>query len=256
MLVNPTIAVARPCNVWLVILRSVSYIFRFRAYFKSEAKDKGRTVTITQNNDRGFEQQLGVVKDALLERWGIELGETEWLIHAKPLIGRKLQYNGGRPNEVRIWGEVQCYPLQNCVVGLATEDPRPALESIEQIFMPDCRVFVLNRQYYGCIGHVKGTVVEITPIVTNSNKKVLFYNHGEGVTEGGSVSVRIDARNDIDLQAVRESYEVERKGSGKELKWLPGWRMAQCIGISSYVLSRITGVLYIFNQEQKGRFSS
>ena len=51
-----------------------------------------RIVTVAPNNERGFEQQLNVVEDALLERWGIELGKTDWLIHAKPLIGRKLQY--------------------------------------------------------------------------------------------------------------------------------------------------------------------
>ena len=45
---------------------------------------------------------LNLVKEALLERWGIELGDTEWLIHAKPLIGRKLQYNGGKPTEVNM----------------------------------------------------------------------------------------------------------------------------------------------------------
>ena len=51
-----------------------------------------RIVTVSPNNERGFEQQLNVVEDALLERWGIEIGRTDWLIHAKPLIGRKLQY--------------------------------------------------------------------------------------------------------------------------------------------------------------------
>ena len=64
----------------------------------AEVKDangpKKRIVTVTPANPAAFEQQLQIVEDALLERWGIELGKTEWLIHAKPLIGRKLQYNG------------------------------------------------------------------------------------------------------------------------------------------------------------------
>ena len=98
------------------------------------------------NNERGFEQQLNVVEDALLERWGIEIGRTDWLIHAKPLIGRKLQYTSGKPNEVCIWGEVQQYPYQTCVAGLKTEEDRPLLESIDEIFTPDVRVFVLNRE--------------------------------------------------------------------------------------------------------------
>ena len=182
-------------------------------------------MTITPNSDKGFEQQLSLVQDALMERWGIQLGETEWLIHAKPLIGRKLQYNGGRPNEVKVWGETQAYPLQTTVRSLQTEDPRPNMTSIDQIFVKDCRVFILNKQYYGCIGRVKS------------------------VTDGGSVSVNIDVRTDIDMAAVRASFSSSDRN--KSLRWMPGWRMAQNIGISSYILSRITGVLYIFNQDQK-----
>ena len=60
---------------------------------KEGASTTKRTVTVAPNNEKGFEQQLGIVQDALLERWGIDIGETDWLIHAKPLIGRKLQYN-------------------------------------------------------------------------------------------------------------------------------------------------------------------
>ena len=81
-----------------------------------------------------------------MERWGIEIGRTDWLIHAKPLIGRKLQYTSGKPNDVCIWGEVQQYPYQTCVAGLKTEEDRPLLESIDEIFTPDVRVFVLNRK--------------------------------------------------------------------------------------------------------------
>ena len=60
---------------------------------KEGASTTKRTVTVAPNNEKGFDQQLGIVQDALLERWGIDIGETDWLIHAKPLIGRKLQYN-------------------------------------------------------------------------------------------------------------------------------------------------------------------
>lgn len=182
-------------------------------------------MTITPNNEKAFEQQLSIVKEALMERWGIELGQTDWLLHAKPLIGRKLQYNGGRPTEVKVWGETQPYPLQTTVQGLATEDARPNMTSIDQIFVKDCRVFILNRQYYGCIGLVKS------------------------VTEGGSVSVNIEVRTDIDISETRETFAASNKNTN--LKWFPGWRMAQNIGVTSYILSRITGVLYIFDKDQK-----
>ena len=139
------------------------------------------------------------------------------------MIGRKLQYNSGRPNEVKIWGDVQSYALQTCVVGLQTEDPRPVLTDVTQVFSMDARVFVLNRSYYGCIGRVIG------------------------VSEGGSIHLSINARNDVDMTAARSNFEQSDKL--KNLKWYPGWRIAQNLGISSYILSRITGVLYVFQQD-------
>jgi 5'-3' exoribonuclease 1 len=105
---------------------------------------------------------------------------------------------------------------------LETEDPRPDLSSIDQIFIPECRVFILNKQYYGCTGTVKS------------------------VTEGGSVTVNIDVRSEIDMIAGKARFESQVKEKG--IKWYPGWRIAQNVGITSYVLSRITGALFVFYQ--------
>ena len=64
-----------------------------------------------------------------------------------------------------IWGEVQQYPYQTCVNGLKTEEERPSMESIDEIFTPDIRVFVLNRAFYGQIGTVKKDQGQILKIL-------------------------------------------------------------------------------------------
>ena len=120
----------------------------------------------------------------------------------------------GKPNEVCIWGEVQQYPLQTCVKNLKTEEDRKALTSISEIFVPDCQVFVLNRQYYGQIGSVKR------------------------VTEGGSILLNIKNQTDV----IKFNYDSECA----ETKWLQGWKIANYCGITSYLLSRLTGTLYLF----------
>ena len=125
-----------------------------------------------------------------------------------------LDYSG-KPNEVCIWGEIQQYPYQTCVAGLKTEEDRPQLESIDEIFTPDVRVFVLNRAFYGQIGTVKK------------------------VNEAGSVVLSIEHTTDITRF---DPSQLEKK----QTKWLQGWRLANQVGITSYLLSRITGTLYLF----------
>jgi len=93
---------------------------KHRAYFKT-TDDRKNVVGISDNNKLGFEQQRDIVEEALKARWGIALGETEYLIHAKPLIGRKVVYSGSKPKVEKVFGDVQVYPLQTCVRDLVTD---------------------------------------------------------------------------------------------------------------------------------------
>lgn len=189
-----------------------------RAYFRTDETKKSPVVMIGDNAECLFKQQLGLVQDALRERWGISLGETEWLIHAKPLIGRKVLYSGGKPQVQKVWGDVQVYPLQTCVRTLETEEPYQKITEVSGLFKPDMRVFCLspNPKLYGCVATVKG------------------------VNENGSVSVMVCQHQNIEVEKAR--HQATPDG---ELKWFPGWRVAQTIGISSYLVSRITGHFYV-----------
>ena len=119
----------------------------------------------------------------------------------------------GKPNEVCIWGEVQQYPYQTCVNGLKTEEERPNLESIDEIFTPDIRVFVLNRAFYGQIGTVKKgrgwffqKFQKFFKVPTRPRKKV---------NEAGSVVLSIENVSDITRF---DPSQLERK----QTKWLQG----------------------------------
>ncbi|CAG5086426.1 Oidioi.mRNA.OKI2018_I69.PAR.g11207.t1.cds [Oikopleura dioica] len=188
---------------------------KHRAYFKNTDERKN-VVGISDNNKFGFEQQLGIVEDALKERWGISLGETDYLIHAKPLIGRKVVYSGSKPKVEKVFGDVQVYPLQTCVRELTTEEPYKKIHDVGGLFTADKRVFCLSPKFYGC-----------SALVT-------------GINEDGLVSVEVTQHEHIDVEVARQSATPEG-----ELKWFPGWRAAQATGISSYMVSRITGHFYV-----------
>ena len=131
----------------------------------------------------------------------------------KYLISTLSTLFSGKPNEVCIWGEVQHYPLQTCVKNLKTEEDRKSNLTIDEIFEKDCHVFILNKAHYGQIG----SVVK--------------------VTEGGSILVNIKNETDI----LKISYDAAKS----QTKWLQGWKMANHLGLTSYILSRMTGTLYL-----------
>ena len=96
---------------------------------------------------------------------------------------------------------------------LKTEEDRKSNLTIDEIFEKDCHVFILNKAYYGQIG----SVVK--------------------VTEGGSILVNIKNETDI----LKISYDAAKS----QTKWLQGWKMANNLGLTSYILSRMTGTLYL-----------
>ena len=103
--------------------------------------------------------------------------------------------------------------MQTCVKNLKTEEDRVVLNSIEDLFTIDCQVFVLNRQFYGQIGSVKR------------------------VTEGGSILLNIKNQTDI--------IQFDQDNKSETFKWVVGWKLANYCGISSYLLSRLTGTLFL-----------
>ena len=96
---------------------------------------------------------------------------------------------------------------------MKTEEDRKSNLTIDEIFEKDCHVFILNKAHYGQIG----SVVK--------------------VTEGGSILVNIKNETDI----LKISYDAAKS----QTKWLQGWKMANHLGLTSYILSRMTGTLYL-----------
>ncbi|CAG0878937.1 unnamed protein product [Darwinula stevensoni] len=156
------------------------------------------------------------------EKRGIEIGETKIMIRACPLIGRK--YTFGHQGRITLEKQFahasSSYALQTTVKDIAFHDPSfTQFKTLEDIFSKGSTCFMLAQPHYGCMGEV----IEVESV--------------EG--KSGKVRVLVTDVPEPDLSAIK------KKKSALELPYVPGYQAAQKLGISSHLLSRLTGSIYI-----------
>lgn len=91
------------------------------------------------------------------EKFGIEVGKTDILLHVKVLVGEKYSYlPTGRVSLEKQWASVEmAYPFQAVVQDLLVyEGAKKNLETIQDIFPLRSKCFMLANPYYGSMGEV------------------------------------------------------------------------------------------------------
>ncbi|XP_076824153.1 5'-3' exoribonuclease 1-like isoform X3 [Clavelina lepadiformis] len=155
--------------------------------------------------------------ESCLNRQGINIGETTTLLYAQVLLGRKYIY--GKKGEITLekqWSTfAQPFPIQVTVKNISVRGPTfEQINSLNELYPKDAEVFNLGIPHYGCLGKV----IEAR----------------DGVTV-----VRLMIPEEPNLEQV-----VTRRNNRS--MYHPGWRAATLTGLSSYMLSRMTGSIYIF----------
>ncbi|KAK2584112.1 hypothetical protein KPH14_006553 [Odynerus spinipes] len=154
-------------------------------------------------------------------RFGIEVGKTNILIHAQPLIGSKYIFAAqGKLSVEKQWQELPTvYAYQTVVKDISTYCVNSLLyKTIDEIFVPGSICFMLGHPHYGAMGEV------IEPKV-NMNS--------------GRIKISVKVEPEPDWTTVKQAY------TDLKTRYVYGSIAAQLLGISSHLLSRITGTIYI-----------
>lgn len=90
-------------------------------------------------------------------RHGIDLSETDHLVHVRTMIGRRYTFTpNGRVSYEKEWSKVQsAFPLQTVVANIKVyEDEHVACCNINEAFPVDSVCFMIGHPQYGSQGKV------------------------------------------------------------------------------------------------------
>ncbi|KAF2357382.1 putative 5-3 exonuclease [Trinorchestia longiramus] len=164
----------------------------------------------------------------LLNRWGIDAGNTSLLVHCKPMTGKRYVMNtSGGLSLSYDWSEhTQAYLAQTVVQDIAVYDPgHPETCSLDQHFLVGTKVFMLGQPHYGACG----TVLESLPDNKTSPKT--------------RIRVQIESRREPNLALLKTTLQ-------HDCKYMDAYALAQRLGVSQQLVVRITGsVLMVPNRD-------
>ncbi|XP_063888211.1 5'-3' exoribonuclease 1-like [Scylla paramamosain] len=154
------------------------------------------------------------------DRWGINLNNTPILVYAAPMTGRRyIAGLSGKMTLEKVWSKVvQSYPLQTIVKDIGVHSPGYQMHlTPQEYFPPRTKVFMLGQPHYGAMGEV----IEIDP----SHK--------------GRIRVAMTVMHEPSFDVVRG------KQNQLEERYMTAYHAAQRLGISSHLLSRLTGTVFL-----------
>lgn len=169
-------------------------------------------------------------------RWGVEIGHTNVLVYATPIIGRKYIFTqSGRITLEKQWSPASTpYALQATVKELQVKEiVGHQYATLNDVFPVDSIVFMLGQPGYGLLGRVKP---------------------GASPRPGKEKDVKGKVR--VEFENVQEaiSEELKKRWLSSSSRYMPAYVIAQHLGISPHLVSRITGTVFLFvtSDDQKG----
>ncbi|XP_061099695.1 5'-3' exoribonuclease 1 isoform X2 [Conger conger] len=161
------------------------------------------------------------------KRKGIVINETAVVLYGQLLTGRK--YVVGHSGQVRLekqWAkQVLPFPYQTIVQDIKAFDPAfSRFKTLEELFPPTTTVFMVGNPYYGAMGEVQ----ESGDVINEGRVRVVF-------------TVPCEPQLDSLIQN-QHKYSV---------KYGPGYVLASRLGITSYLVSRFSGSIFIGRGSKK-----
>ncbi|XP_064642506.1 5'-3' exoribonuclease 1-like isoform X2 [Lineus longissimus] len=214
---------------------SVKYISVETCEPKSKSKGGKKRSSIEmgdlqEDEHMQWHTQVKAIKEKYFNRLGVVIGETKILVNAWPIMGRK--YICGAHGKITLekqWANTALpYVYQATVKDIASHDPTfHVFESIHDLFPTHGDVFMLGQPHYGCMGEV----LEIDP------------------AQSGRIRVELSVLHEPNMNHISTKYRQHM------LQWMPGYSVAQKIGISGHLVSRITGCIFIVkgSKDNEGR---
>ncbi|XP_014226840.1 5'-3' exoribonuclease 1 isoform X1 [Trichogramma pretiosum] len=169
----------------------------------------------------GWKVQRKHIIENYKSRLGIEVGETEVLVHACPMVGRQYVYSSqGKMTLEKQWNEISVpYAYQVVLLDLTVHNQDfIQFTSIVDVYKPKSTCFMLGHPHYGAMGEVTEQGVDL---------------------KTSRIKVAMRAIPEPNFQKARQLQHEAKP------KYMPGNIAAQRLGISSHLLSRITGCIFV-----------
>ncbi|KAJ8687572.1 hypothetical protein QAD02_023366 [Eretmocerus hayati] len=168
-------------------------------------------------------------RKAIMEKYrtrlGIEVDKIEIIVHAAQITGRRYVYGTqGKMTLEKQWHDIPTMYAYQTVVEDITVHSQDFIQftSIADVFVLKSICFMLGHPHYGSMGEVTEPGVDL---------------------KAGRVKVTMRVVPEPSFDSIRKLK------ADKKTRFMPGNIAAQRLGISSHLLSRITGTIFVINGE-------
>ncbi|XP_029050758.1 5'-3' exoribonuclease 1 [Osmia bicornis bicornis] len=160
------------------------------------------------------------INETYMGRLGIEVGDINILVYVRSLIGYRYVIRHGWLCLEKQWTDTQAaHPYQTVIKDISVHSaPVSPCKNIESVFESGCTFFMLGQPYYGARGEV------LDPSVYRKT---------------GRVTVFVLIKPEPSLEKIKQVQADLRT------KYMQGSIAAKRLGISSLLLSKITGTIYV-----------
>ncbi|XP_069753461.1 5'-3' exoribonuclease 1 isoform X2 [Narcine bancroftii] len=155
------------------------------------------------------------------KRKGILINETSVLVYAQLLTGHRYVFGqNGKVILEKEWSkQILPFAHQTTVMNLKSFDSSFSLfHTLDELFPPRINVFMMGTPYYGCMGEVQDS----SDVIKDGRIRVVF-------------NVPCEPQLDSIIQN-QHKYST---------KYNPGYVLASRLGVTGYIVSRLTGSLFI-----------
>ncbi|XP_035277736.1 5'-3' exoribonuclease 1 isoform X2 [Anguilla anguilla] len=176
---------------------------------------------LSDKEQKDWLKEVQTVTEHFSKRKGIIINETAVVLYGQLLTGRK--YVVGHSGQVRLekqWAkQVLPFAYQTIVKDIKAFDPAfSRFRTLEELFPPTTIVFMVGNPYYGAMGEVQ----ESADVISEGRVRVVF-------------TVPCEPQLDALMQN-QHKYSV---------KYSPGYVLASRLGVTSYLVSRFSGSIFI-----------
>ncbi|XP_072524697.1 5'-3' exoribonuclease 1 isoform X2 [Salminus brasiliensis] len=180
-----------------------------------------RVVYLSDKEQKDWVKEVQGITEHHNKRKGIVINETDILLHAQLLTGRKyvVGQNGSVHLEKQWAKQVLPFSYQTIVKDIKAFDSFLArFKTLDELFPLTTTVFMVGNPYYGAMGEVQDS----SDVISEGRIRVVFTMPCEP---------QLDA-----LIQNQHKYSV---------KYSPGYVLASRLGITSYLVSRFSGSIFI-----------
>ncbi|XP_026520355.1 5'-3' exoribonuclease 1 isoform X1 [Notechis scutatus] len=189
--------------------------------YRGNAVPPTKVTFVGEKENNVWIKEIQGISEHYQRRKGVIINETSIIVYAQLLTGSRYQLNqNGEVYFEKQWSKQNLpFAYQTIVKDIKTFDCHSSkLKTLDDLFPLGCTVFMLGTPYYGCTGEVQDS----SDVISDGRIRVVF-------------NIPIEPQLDILIQN-QHKYSV---------KYNPAYVLASRLGVSSYLVSRFTGSIFI-----------